>query len=300
VQLAEAALKKLAVGIFPTEEPAPKAEKTFNSGDTFRDCDDCPEIVVLPAGTFTMGSPASEKERNDNEGPQHKVTIPRPFAVGKFEVTRGEFAAFVDATGHVAGSECWTYESNNVRERSGRSWKKTGFEQTDDHPAVCLDWHDAKAYVEWLAKTTGEDYRLLSEAEWEYAARAGTTTPFSTGKTITTDQANFNGNYTYNGSREGKYRQKTTPVRTFDANSFGLYDMHGNVWEWVEDCWNDSYRKAPADGSAHTTGDCEMRVLRGGSWYCKPRGLRSASRGRYVTSNRGSSGGFRVARTLRP
>jgi formylglycine-generating enzyme required for sulfatase activity len=261
---------------------ADKAEKTYEPGGTFRDCDDCPEMMVLPAGTFTMGSPASEKERNDDEGPQHKVTIPRPFAVGKFEVTFAEWDAC------VAGSGCNGYRPNDEGWGRGES------------PVINVSWDDAKAYVEWLAKTTGENYRLLSEAEWEYAARAGTTTPFATGETITTDQANFDGNATYNGSRRGKYRGKTTPVATFDANSFGLHDLHGNVWEWVEDCYNDSYLEAPTDGTARTNEDCGLRVLRGGSFGKEPRLLRSAYRVWFDPSYRHDAIGLRVARTLKP
>jgi len=308
VQLAEAALKKLAVGIFPIEpaqppkkpELPPEPRKAYKPGDTFRDCPECPEMVVVPAGSFTMGSPKSEKERADNEGPQREVAIAVPFAVGKFEVTRGEFGAFVQATGQNTGSKCWTYEGGEWKERSGRTWRKLGFEQTDEHPVACVNWNDAQAYVTWLSDTTGENYRLLSEAEWEYAARAGTATPFSTGKTITTDQANFNGDYTYNGSGEGKYRQKTVEVGSFPANAFGLHDMHGNMWEWVEDCWNESYKGAPLDGSARTTGECGYRGQRGGSWFNLPWFLRSAIRSRNEADYRVDYIGLRVARTLTP
>ena len=143
---------------------------------------------------------------------------------------------------------------------------------------ACVNWVDAKAYVAWLARKTGKSYRLLSEAEWEYAARAGTTTPFSTGGKITTDQANFLGNYTYNGSRKGRSRNKTVSVGSFAKNAFGLHDLHGNVWEWVEDCHKDSYANAPKDGSAHTAGSCSSRVLRGGGWIYGPGNLRSAIR----------------------
>jgi formylglycine-generating enzyme required for sulfatase activity len=288
VQLAEAALKKLAVGIFPTEEepkkqePAPKAEKTYEPGDTFRDCDDCPEMVVLPGGTFTMGSPLSEKGWSVNESPQHQVTISQPFAVGRFEVTFAEWDAC------VAGGGCNGYRPDDEGWGGG------------DRAVINVTWDDARAYVAWLSKTTGEDYRLLSEAEWEYATRAGTTTPFSTGKSITTDQANFHGDYTYNGSRRGMVRGQTTPAGTFEANPFGLHDLHGNVWEWVEDCWNDSYRKAPTDGSARTTGDCSGRVLRGGSWFDAPSNLRSGNRIRGGAWLRHDGSGFRVARTLKP
>jgi formylglycine-generating enzyme required for sulfatase activity len=172
------------------------------------------------------------------------------------------------------------------------------FKQGENQPVVCINRDDAKAYVAWLSKKTGKTYRLLSEAEWEYAARAGTTTPFSTGRTITTDQANFNGNCTYNGSGKGQYRQKTVSVGSFPANAFGLHDMHGNVYEWVEDCWKDNYRGAPSNGSAWTTGNCSRHVLRGGSWNFRQRNLRSANRSRFLSVNRYDLSGLRVARTL--
>jgi formylglycine-generating enzyme required for sulfatase activity len=167
-----------------------------------------------------------------------------------------------------------------------------------NRPVINVSWNDAKAYVAWLSRKTGKTYRLLSEAEWEYAARAGTTTPFSTGQTITTDQANFDGNSTYGGGRKGVFRQKTVEVGSFAPNPFGLYDMHGNVWEWVEDCWNDDYTGIPMDGSASIFGDCNTRALRGGSWAGGPGFLRSASRGSDWANHRSDVYGFRVARTL--
>jgi formylglycine-generating enzyme required for sulfatase activity len=165
-----------------------------------------------------------------------------------------------------------------------------------------VSWEGAKTYVKWLSEQTGHPYRLPSEAEWEYACRAGTTTPFWTGATIGTEQANYDGNYTYDPGRKGEYRERATPVDTFEANPWGLHDMHGNVWEWVEDCWNDSY-DAPGrsdEGSAWTSGDCGLRVLRGGSWSNKPESLRSANRSRHYADTRTDDFGFRVARTLTP
>jgi len=275
-------------------------EKCLKPGDVFEDCKGCPSMVVVPAGSFTMGSPANEPMREASEGPQHKVSIPRAFAVGRLEITRGQFVEFVTATGHRTERKCWTLENGEAKERPGRYYLAPGFDQDESHPAVCVSWKDAKAYVSWLSFRTGNTYRLLSEAEWEYAARAGTTTPFSTGRTITTDQANFNGNTTYNGSGKGRYRGQTTPVGSFPANHFGLHDMHGNVWEWVEDCWNDNYAGAPTDGSSWTSFFCFRRVFRGGSWYNSPRVLRSANRFRGYSDNRFNFVGFRVARTLTP
>ena len=291
------------------KKAAEELRRKFPPGKAFRDCialrsaEECPEMVVVASGSFTMGSPASEEERYDAEGPQHRVTISQSFAVGKYEVTREEFARFVEATGRSLGDSCWTFENGGWKERSGRGWRSPGYRQTGRDPVVCVNWDDARAYMSWLSRRTGKQsgkqYRLLTEAEWEYAARAGTTGPFHFGSTISTDQANYNGNFTYGSGRKGVYREKTVPVGSFPPNSFGLYDMHGNVFEWVEDCWHDSYSGSPSDGSAWTDGgDCTIRVLRGGSWSFKPRGLRSANRYWNFTGNRSYVTGFRIARTL--
>ena len=272
-------------------------------GRVFRDCDACPEMVVVPAGSFMMGSSSHEEGRYDYEGPVHRVTIPAPFAVGRYEVTRGEFARFVEAAGHSTGNSCWTYEDDGWgwEDRSGLNWRNPGYRQDNREPVVCVNWEDARAYVNWLSRETGKPYRLLSEAEWEYSARAGTTGPFHFGATISTDQANYDGTYIYGSGREGVYRKKTVPVGSFPANGFGLHAVHGNVWEWVEDCWRASYRGAPSDGSVWVTGgDCGSRVLRGGSWVSVPRDLRSAYRSRSSAGFRNVISGFRVTRTLTP
>ncbi len=189
----------------------------------------------------------------------------------------------------AAGGGCGGYRPDDM------GWRRGG------RPVINVSWEDAQRFVAWLREGTGEGYRLLSEAEWEYVARAGTTTPFHTGSTIATSQANYDGDYTYGGGRTGVDRQKTVPVGSFSPNAFGLYDVHGNVWEWVQDCWNDSYRGAPSDGSAWERGDCGRRVLRGGSWFYFPRNLRSAYRSGYLPWYRNYHiryDGFRVARTL--
>ena len=256
-------------------------ERTLTVGKTFREwnCADCPEMVVVPAGSFTMGSPENEVGRSKNEGPQHGVTIQQPFAVGKYEVTRGEFARFVAATGHATGNSCWGYDGSDWKDRSGRGWRNPGFTQTKRDPAVCVSWEDVKAYVRWLSAKTGRRYRLLSEAEWEYAARAGTAGPFHFGATISTDRANYDGNYVYGSGAKGIYRRKTVPVGGFSANAFGLHDMHGNVWEWVEDCWHGNYQGAPTDGRTWTQGGyCQYRVTRGGSWFRNSNDLSAADR----------------------
>jgi formylglycine-generating enzyme required for sulfatase activity len=250
-------------------------------------------MVVVPPGSFTMGSPASEKGRDDNEGPQHTVTIPRPFAVGKFHVTRDQFAAFVRETGYAASTTCVKYPFF-IRDNS---WHDSGFAQEGSHPVVCVSWDDANAYAKWLSKKTGKAYRLPSEAEWEYAARAGTTTPFWWGSSITPDQANYDGTSVYaGGGSKGVWRNGTVPVSSFAANPWGLYNVHGNAWQWTADCWHDSYNGAPLDGSARTTKDCSGRVVRGGSWYSGPGLLRAAQRNWYTGTN--NCVGFRLARTL--
>ena len=282
------------------EEAARRGEK--EPGRRFRDCPDCPELVVVPAGWFMMGSPAGEERRDDDEGPQHRVEIAEPFAVGVHEVTRGEFARFVRATGHAMGNSCWFWDNKAEKwvEGSGRTWRNPGFEQTDRHPVVCVNWEDAQSYVSWLSGETGQSYRLLSESEWEYVARAGTTSPFHTGATISPEQANYDGNYTYGSGRKGVYRGRTAPVGSFAPNAFGLHDVHGNVWEWTQDCWSENYGGAPRDGGAWERGDCSRRVARGGSWFSEPRYLRSADRIRSTTGNRDDDLGFRIVRTLTP
>jgi formylglycine-generating enzyme required for sulfatase activity len=234
------------------------------AGEPFCDVEGGPEMVVVPAGRFMMGSPMDEPERFADEGPQREVAFTDPFAIGRHAVTRGQFAAFANATGHKAA----------------RRWRDPGFRQDDSHPAVFISWDDAKAYAAWLADTTGRPYRLPTEVEWEYAARAGRTTPFWWGSSITPTQANYNGNHVYKGGgSEGEYRAGTVPVGSFDANPWGLYNVHGNVWEWCEGAVKSS------------------RVVRGGSWSTYPRYLRAAARLRNPTECNNNFG-FRVARTL--
>jgi formylglycine-generating enzyme required for sulfatase activity len=285
-------LVSVATGLAPCIKPG--------SGKSFKDCPECPEMVVVSAGSFTMGSPAGEPERDGPEGPQHEVRIAKPFAAGKFVVTVGEYLACVQEGGCQPPEWQERGSKSNIKTGSGDYYKKLGEALTDAvYPIVGVSWSDAKAYAEWLSQKIGRAYRLLSEAEREYVTRAGTTTPFWWGKSITPEQANYDGNYTYaGGGRKGEYRQKTVPVKSFRPNSWGLYQVHGNVWEWAEDCWEDSYNGAPGDGSARTTGDCKLRVLRGGSWDNSPWTLRAACRSRDGEANRGRFIGFRVARTL--
>jgi formylglycine-generating enzyme required for sulfatase activity len=247
------------------------------------------EMVVVPAGTFMMGSLKKEPDRHSSEGPQHKVTIAQPFAVGRPGITRGQFAAFVHNTNYRAVSTI-----------DDRSWRNRGFAQDDNHPVVCVNWDEANAYATWLSNQTGKEYRLLREAEWEYVARAGTTTPFWWGSGITPSRANYDGNHVYKrGGSKGEYRKATVPVATFSANPWGLFNVHGNVWEWCEDAWHYTYSGAPSDGSAWLQGgDTTRRVVRGGSWSSIPHFLRSAYRHSFTTDDRGNGQGFRLARTL--
>ena len=269
-------------GTFKTLARNRMRELVFKPGTVFRDCGECPQMVVVPAGSFRMGSPSGEAERGDDEGPVHRVTFDRPFAVGVYEVTFREWDAC------VAGGGCNGYRPDD------RGWGR------GDRPVINVSWDDARAYVRWLSRETGEGYRLLSESEWEYVARAGTTGPFHTGATISTDQANYNGNYVYGSGRRGVWREQTVVVGRFPPNGFGLHDVHGNVWEWVQDCWHDDYVGAPSDGGAWETGDCIWRVARDGSWIYGPRYLRAALRNRYTTGDRDDDLGFRIARTLTP
>jgi formylglycine-generating enzyme required for sulfatase activity len=227
-----------------------------------------PEMVRIPGGSFVMGSPAGEAGRQTNEGPQRTVSV-RAFEAGRFEVTFAEWDAC------VADGGCGGYRPADQGWGRGRQ------------PAINVSWDNAKAYVQWLSQRTGKSYRLLTEAEWEYAARAGTTTAYSTGATISTSQANFN-----------SVLGRTSTVGRYSANAFGLHDMHGNVWEWVEDCYAESYSGAPADGAAFVDQSCSYRVIRGGSWDSGPLGLRSADRNRNTPTVRYDLIGFRVARTL--
>jgi formylglycine-generating enzyme required for sulfatase activity len=227
-------------------------------------------MVLIPAGSFMMGSPPGEFGHSDVEAPQHVVVV-RSFAAGKYEVTFAEWDACVAAGG------C----GNQPAEKAWDSGWGRG-----NRPVINVSWD-----VAWLSRRTGKQYRLLSEAEWEYAARAGTTTPFHTGATITQDQANF----AVDG--KGVYHEQTVSVGSFPPNRFGLHDMHGNVWEWVEDCFNPNYAEAPTNGAAWTSGDCSKRVVRGGSWSNFPGGIRSAFRSKSATTTRYNNFGFRVART---
>jgi formylglycine-generating enzyme required for sulfatase activity len=288
----------------------PVAALAPGSGKSARDrladgspCPFCPDMVVVPAGTFTMGSPENERlliknmERQPanevsvlqdrvlrsitaNFETQVRVSIAEPFAVGRFAVTFDQWDAC------VADGGCNGYKPDD------KGWGR------GEHPVINVNWDDAKSYIAWLSRKTGKTYRLLSEAEREYVTRAGTTTPFWWGTTITPKQANYNGNYVYPGGSKGEYRERTVPVGSFQSNPWGLYNVHGNVEEWTEDCWYADNKGNPGNGRARTSGDC-TRATRGGSWHSEPEYLRSANRHSQSADYRGSVG-FRLARVLSP
>ncbi|MEO0981344.1 MAG: SUMF1/EgtB/PvdO family nonheme iron enzyme [Pseudomonadota bacterium] len=269
-----------------TRAAAPRVGQVFR--DRLSGGGQGPEMVVIPSGSFGMGSPAGEAGRFENEddtagrgGRQRTVLIAYEFAVGKYEVTWAEWEAC------VADGGCGGHRPSDHR------WGK------GNRPVINVSWEDVQAYADWLSRKTGERYRLLSEAEWEYVARAGTTTAYWWGGSASHEYANYGADQCCSGLASGRDRWvNTSPAGSFSANAFGLHDLHGNVFEWTEDCYVDSYSGAPTDGSARTVSDCSRRVLRGGSWDSSPRLLRSAGRDWINPAGRFSSRGFRVARTL--
>lgn len=287
-----------------TAVPAASADRPAApppAGTVFRDCSDCPAMIAIGPGRFAMGSPEAELEHEANESPVHEVTIARAFAVGRYEVTFGEFKAFARDAGYVAEPSCITHEGEVTQVRADRGYLDPGYFQTDRHPVVCVSWEDAAAYAEWLSRRTGRRYRLPSEAEWEYVARAGTATPFAWGAQVTTDQAHYDGQTVYGAGSPGRRLPMSLPGGTFSANAFGVYDMAGNVWEWTLDCRHDSYAGAPADGSAWLdadTGDCSSRIRRGGSWDGYAKSVRSANRYWNHLRFRSNYDGFRIVAEL--
>jgi formylglycine-generating enzyme required for sulfatase activity len=239
------------------------------------------EMVAIPDGTFIMGSPENEEGYHSSQSPQHEVTVP-PFFMGKYPVTQQQWRVVA------------ALKKVNIDLESDPSCFKG-----DNLPVECVSWNDAQEFCARLSRMANKTYRLPTEAEWEYACRGGTTTPFYCGETISTDLANYNGNYTYGQGQKGEYRKKTTEVGKFPANPFGLYDMCGNVWEWCEDGWHENYINAPADGSAWTCPSTEYMLLRGGSWSLNARYCRSAGRFRYSRDYRSYRCGFRVVSSFR-
>lgn len=287
---------------------------------SFQDCSDCPTMIVIPAGRFLMGSSGSERTQEgvpkafaDREAPQHEVTIARRFALSRNEITRGQYSQFVAATKRPDPESCGVYDakSDSWVPRRGFSWRKTGFRQTDTHPAACVSWSDAHDYAEWLAQRTGQAYRLASEAEWEYAARGGTDTTRYWGDAAEPAclQANIMTSATFAAigspaSWTGKLictatHSFTMPVGSFAPNPFGLNDMIGNIFEWVADCYHATYAGAPNDGSEWKESNCQQRIPRGGAFHSAPWLARAAFRGGPVPPDAHPvASGIRVAREL--
>ena len=271
-----AAFLAVLAGALCSEAVAQPVTPSTAAGTVFRDCDKvCPEMVVIPAGNYGRGSNPRESGWTKDEAPRFKVTLARPFAVGRFEVTFDEWDACVSAGGCPAAAA-------DVAVATDGGWGR------GRRPAIHVNWFEAQAYVAWLSSTTGHTYRLLTEAEWEYAARAGTATAFAFGEQIGAEAANF----------QVSGIARTTPVGAYAPNAFGLHDMHGNVWEWVEDCFSQGYARAPRDGTANVAGDCNRRMARGGGWADPATRIRSGMRGRGQAMNRDDDIGFRIARDL--
>ncbi len=298
-----------------TQQGAPSVSQ---AGDPCHGADGngAPAMVVIRPGRFDMGSPETEAGRFSVEGPQHRVTMPRPFAISRCEITVGQFAQFIRETGYQTSAEAggkgcyvWNPEKRAVQQQPGTHWHNPGFSQGDDHPVVCVSWVDARRYVDWLSQRTGALYRLPTEAEWEYAARADTDTARYYGDNSPCEYANGLGREAQNiAARDWAVAEctdahvYTAPVGRFTPNLFGLYDMLGNAWEWTLDCWHPDYaEKPPRDGSvwlAENGGACDRRVVRGGSWNNGPQVLRAADRLGSSTGAADGLLGFRVARAL--
>ncbi|CAK9039356.1 Formylglycine-generating enzyme (FGE) (C-alpha-formylglycine-generating enzyme 1) (Sulfatase-modifying factor 1) [Durusdinium trenchii] len=249
-------------------------------GNYFSDCDICPDMAALPAGSFRMGSPPGEQVRADTEGPVTDISLAQPFAIATHEVTYDQWQACADEGG------CRGYIPSDL------GWGR------GNRPVTNVSYEDALAYITWLSSKTGHDYRLPSEAEWEFAARAGGTAAFSFGAGVSPNNANYNGNYPYLGDK-GEFRGRTTPVGSFAPNNFGLYDMHGNVWEWTADCWTPDHGGAPVDGAAVKTAACTAHVIKGGAWNTGGWRLRAAHRLDKAVGARENDIGFRVARAVK-
>ena len=300
------------------EAPKPVDVSQATAKQVFRDCPDCPQMVIVGAGSFVMGAPASEPGFFPIEGPQHKVSVKR-FALGRYDVTRGEYAQFVAATRRRTAKGCeW---SPSMAGAPDAAWNHLGFAQEDNHPVVCVGMEDAQDYAAWLSRQTGRSYRLPTEAEWEYAARAGSTTAYPWGDQASHDQANYGADTCCGPLKQGSDAWAyTSPVGSFPANAFGLFDMHGNVLQWVQDCLSLSYQGLPADGSANlrsekfkATGDladfnglaaCDFHIVRGGDYNDPPGQIRSAFRnfapppGDKALPYRSGGLGFRLAASL--
>ena len=308
---AGASAQLVALSTRPAKTLSGPEECGLKPKDTFKECENCPEIMVVPAGEFLMGSSRTDIDSAAaaaNEGPQHHAVINHLIAVGRFEVTRDQYAAFVNSSGHKTEGRCFTFEQNIPQLRDNRSFLNPGYVQDGDHPAVCVSWKDAKAYVDWLSQTTGKPYRLLSETEFEYAARGGNGTrygfggdpaeicKFANGADQSAKSAGLPADAHYLNCRDGY--PFTAPVGSFAANAFGLHDLLGNVWEWTEDCYGDYASIESAERVGHPDPACTSRTVRGGDWFSAESSLRPAVRAKADAEGRYDDIGFRVARTL--
>jgi formylglycine-generating enzyme required for sulfatase activity len=314
----------LFVAAAPAEPPAPAAAKAAAAAapaapGVIRDCPTCPVMVTVPAGSFQLGTSGDARERDAarGESPPVNVAIPRAFAIGRYEVTVAEFRAFASATRYAPAADCRVASGGAWMRLPDRGWTSPGFPtpQADNEPVVCVSWDDAKAYADWLSRATGHVYRLPAETEWEYAARGGTTTARYFGDrdsdedtvlSVACDYANvYDASavtelpFPYPSARCNDRHTFTAPVGSFKPNAFDLYDMIGNVREWLEDCYTASYVGRPADGRAWVwAGGCELRGVRGGSWATRPAESRAAARGGEPQGLRQSDLGFRLVREL--
>ncbi|MDZ4381811.1 MAG: SUMF1/EgtB/PvdO family nonheme iron enzyme [Parvibaculum sp.] len=271
-----------------------------------RDCSDCPDLVIVEAGSFMRGAETDDRAADESEFPRHEVRIEKPFAIATKLVTRREYSDFSAATGHGTAPGCDTLTDAGWRVDERADWRSPGFPQTESDPVVCISWTDATAYAAWMAGRTGQPYRLPSEAEWEYAARAGTIGVNFWGEdpALACSYANVNDLTAKN--KTAKVAEPctdgylfTSPVASFQPNPFGLYDAVGNVWVWLADCWLGDYRTGPRNGQPNGSGECASRVLRGGSWTDTPGPFRIAARENRAPGERLSFAGLRLARDVR-
>jgi formylglycine-generating enzyme required for sulfatase activity len=274
-------------------------------GEVFRDCPTCPLMKALAPGQFQQGAAAGQADASPLEMPRHTVRIPYPLGMGVYEITLGEFREFSAATAHRSAG-CQMY-NGKWQDSSELNWNNVGFTQTSLHPVACVSWRDAREFAAWLSKKTGQKYRLPTESEWEYAARAGLADPRPwkdnlAGACADANVADQSAAQQYPGWKVNPCNDGyvyTAPVGSFQPNAFGLYDMLGNVFEWVQDCWHPDYRGAPANGSAWLTqGDCTQHNLRGGSWFTSPTLVSTSARNRFEETYRSNSIGFRLVREI--
>lgn len=293
-------------GVLALALAAVNGTEGLEAGDLLQDCKDCPQMIVVPGGHFAMGAP--EDSDMQDAKPMHEVSI-EPFAIGRFEVTRAQFAAYVQDAGAPTRVDCWTHRElgrSSTRDSQG-SWRSPSFAQSGNDPVVCVTWHEARAYVDWLSRKTGHQYRLLSESEWEYVARAGSTARHAWGDqdelicrhanaADQTAQRAYPG-WAAVGCDDGKVF--SAPVGTFQPNAWGVFDMAGNAWEWTQDCYEETYAGASRDGTPHEVPACVRRVIRGGSFTYAAAELRSANRAWVLDTISIDDVGLRVARALR-